>query len=136
MIGHIGEKATRVPVGKTFYWLKMKQDVEHFVCTCVKWQNTKSIYKKKYGLYRLLLIPNKSLNCFHRFHDPTVWVEWDMDAIFMVVDQFSKLAKMVPTKTIVTTFDLSKLFFDMWVTHHGMSQFIVNDRDIKFTAHF
>jgi hypothetical protein len=23
-----------------------------------------------------------------------------------------------PTKTIATTFDLAKLFFDMWVKHH------------------
>jgi hypothetical protein len=75
-------------------------------------------------------------NCFHRFHDPTTQVEWDMDTILMVVDWLSKLAKMVPTKTIVTTFDLSKLFFDMWVTHQGMSQFIVSDKDIKFTMSF
>ncbi len=43
-----------------------------------------------------------------------------MDAIFVVVDQFSKLAKMAPTKMITTTFDLAKLFFNMWVRHHGI----------------
>jgi hypothetical protein len=59
MIGHNGEKTTRVVVGKNFYWLEMKQDVEHFVCTCVKCQSTKFIYKKKYGLYRPIVIPIK-----------------------------------------------------------------------------
>jgi hypothetical protein len=49
-----------------------------------------------------------------------------MDVILMVIDQFFKLAKMAPTKTIVTTFDFVKLFFDMWVKHHGMPQFIVS----------
>jgi len=48
-----------VAIGKRFYWPKMKQDVEHFVRTYVKCQNTKSIYKKKYELYRPLPILNK-----------------------------------------------------------------------------
>jgi hypothetical protein len=38
---------------------------------------------------------------------------------------------MVPTKSITTTLNSKKLFFDMWVKHHGMPQFIVNDRDVK-----
>jgi len=40
--------------------------------------------------------------------------KWNgMDAILVVVDQFSKLMKMALTKMIMTTFDLAKLFFDM-----------------------
>jgi hypothetical protein len=59
MIGHNGEKTTRVVLRRNFYWLEMKQDVEHFVHTCVKCQSTKFVYKKKYGLYRPLVIPIK-----------------------------------------------------------------------------
>jgi hypothetical protein len=35
MVGHCGEQTMRVVVGKWFYWLVMKEDVKHFVCTCV-----------------------------------------------------------------------------------------------------
>ncbi len=59
MVGHYGERTTRVAIGKRFDWPKMKQDVEHFVCTCVKCQNTKSTYKKKHELSRPLRILNK-----------------------------------------------------------------------------
>ncbi len=45
-------------VGKRFYWLEIKEDVEHFVRTCVKCQNTKSVYKKN-KLYGPLSIPNE-----------------------------------------------------------------------------
>jgi hypothetical protein len=55
-----------------------------------------------------------------------------MDAILVVVDRLSKLAKLAPTKTITTTFNLAKLLFDMWVRHHGMPQFIVSDKNTKF----
>jgi hypothetical protein len=63
--------------------------------------------------------------------------KWNgMDAIFVVVNQLSKLAKMAPTKIIITTFDSTKLFFNMQVKHHGMPQFIVSDRDAKVMMNF
>jgi len=43
---------------------------------------------------------------------------------------------MAQTKIIATTFDLAKLFFNMWVKHHGMPQFIINDTNAKFTMNF
>jgi hypothetical protein len=36
MVGHHGERVTKMAVRKRFYWPKMKQDVEHFVRTYVK----------------------------------------------------------------------------------------------------
>jgi hypothetical protein len=54
-----GEWTTRVAIGKRFYLPKMKEDMEHFTRICVKCQNMKSIYKKKYGLYKLLLFLNE-----------------------------------------------------------------------------
>jgi hypothetical protein len=55
-----------------------------------------------------------------------------MDAILVVVDQLSTLAKLAPTKTIATIFNLAKLLFDMWVRHHGIPHFIVSDKNTKF----
>jgi hypothetical protein len=46
------------------------------------------------------------------------------------------LAKMVPTKANVITFDSLNLFFNMWVRHHGMLQFIVSEKDVKFMSGF
>lgn len=87
MAGHCGEKTTRELLRKTFYWPKMKEDVEHSICMCVKCQSTKSIHKKKLGLYRPLPIPlgpfeNVSMDfmtCFlewegnGRGHMPSLW---------------------------------------------------------------
>jgi hypothetical protein len=90
------------------------------VCIHVKCQSTKSIYKKKCGLYRPLLILNKPWESVS-MDFMTQLFKWNkMDAILMVVDRLSKLVKMVPTKMITVIFDLVKLFFDMWVRHHKM----------------
>jgi len=61
---------------------------------------------------------------------------FNMDVILVVVNQFSKLEKIIPTNTIITTFNSTKLFFDMWIKHHRMPQFIVIDRDTKFMVGF
>jgi len=90
----------------------------------------------KYGLCRPLLIPNEPWeNVSMDFM--TQLPKWNItNTILVVVNQFCKLAKMAPTKAITTTFDLIKLYFDMWVRHHEMPQFIVSDKDAKFTAGF
>jgi hypothetical protein len=59
-----------------------------------------------------------------------------MDAILEIIGWFLKLAKMVLTKTIVTTFDMEKIVIDVWVINYRMFQFIVNNRDAKFMAKF
>jgi hypothetical protein len=59
-----------------------------------------------------------------------------MYTFFVVVIPFCKLAKMAPITTIATTFDSTKLFFKMWVRHHGLPQFIISDRNAKFTMGF
>ncbi len=62
-------------------------------------------------------------------------MKW-MDAILEIIGWFLKLAKMVLTKTIVTTFDMEKIVIDVWVINYRMFQFIVNNRDAKFMAKF
>ncbi len=47
MAEHHGDKTTRKLLKKTFYRPKMKEDVEHYIHTCVKCQSTKLVHKKK-----------------------------------------------------------------------------------------
>jgi hypothetical protein len=59
-----------------------------------------------------------------------------MDAILIVVVLFFKSVKMVPIKTVMTTFNSMELFFDMWVRHHEMPQLIVSNTYAKFIPSF
>jgi hypothetical protein len=79
-----------------------------------------SKHKMKYGLCRPLPIPSEPWESV-LMEFMTHLLEWNgMDTILVVVNQFCKLAKMAPTKTIATTFDSVKLLFNMWVKHHRM----------------
>jgi len=50
--------------------------------------------------------------------------------------RFSKLAKFGTTEIIATTMEITTLFFDMWVRHHGMLEVIISDRGAKFVSKF
>ena len=58
------------------------------------------------------------------------------DAVFTVVDRFSKLVTFIPTNTSVDAPGLAKLFFQNIVCKFGMPSSIVSDRDTRFTSLF
>ena len=58
------------------------------------------------------------------------------DSIMMVVDRVSKKAHFVPTRDTATAQEVSRLYFDNVVKHHGMQKSIISDRDLKFTSCF
>lgn len=58
------------------------------------------------------------------------------DAIMVVVDRLSKMARFIPTTTDATARDTAVLFFDNVVCLFGTPQSIVSDRDSKFTSRF
>lgn len=54
------------------------------------------------------------------------------DAIFTVVDRFSRLVRFIPCHTTLTADDTARLFFEHWVCRFGMPDKIVCDRDARF----
>lgn len=58
------------------------------------------------------------------------------DAIFTVVDRFSRLVHFVPCKSTCTAVDVAHMFFESWVCRFGMPTKIISDRDVRFTSGF
>ena len=58
------------------------------------------------------------------------------DAVFEIVDCFSKYVTFVPCSTSRTALDLASLFYDNIVCKFGMAVKIVSDRDSRFLSKF
>ncbi len=58
------------------------------------------------------------------------------NAIFTIVDRFSKFVKFIPIKSTFDATQIAQLLFDHWICQFGMPAVIVSDRDTKFTSKF
>ena len=58
------------------------------------------------------------------------------NAIFVVVDRFSKMAHFIPTQIQISAPELAQIFLDSVVRLHGFPRSIVSDRDPRFLSHF
>ncbi len=127
------EKGQHEQLNKSFYWPKMKKNIEYYVHICVKCQNTKLMNKEKYGLYKAL--PFRLIHIWKNFNGlyEMPFKVARKDAILVVVDKFPKLVKFEPIKTITIMTNTTMLFFDMWVRDNGMLEITINDHDGKFT---
>ena len=65
-----------------------------------------------------------SLPCSTRGHD----------AIFSIIDRFSRICCFIPCSTTVTALDVANLFFEHWICKYGVPKKIISDRDVRFTS--
>jgi hypothetical protein len=58
------------------------------------------------------------------------------DCVFVVVDQFSKMAILIACNKSITMTDIANLFFERVWVHFGVPQIIISDRDNRFLNTF
>nr|GEW18465.1 hypothetical protein CTI12_AA187700 [Tanacetum cinerariifolium] len=109
--GHPGITKTLTLVEGTYYWPRMRDDVETFMRTCLICQQDKIEQKKSGGLLEPLSTPKGT------------WESVSMDfitclpktkgggSIIVVVDRFSKYMTFIAAPPDVTADDTTKLFF-------------------------
>lgn len=135
--GHLGITKTLDLLSRLYFWPKMQQDVREYVNSCRSCQEVKSRNQNLPGLLQPIPFPQKR------------WQQVSMDlitslppsrngfdAIFVVVDKYSKMIHCLPTTTTVTAPQLAHLFMREIVRHHGLPSSIVSDRDPRFTSSF
>ena len=140
---HGGGLMAHLAVDKTFkalkehlFWPRMLRDVEKLCSECLECKRAKSRLQP-HGLYMPLPVPSAP------------WTDISMDfvlglprsksgkdSIFVVVDQFSKMAHFIPCAKTDDATHVADLMFREVVRLHGLPRTIVSDRDVKFLSHF
>ncbi len=136
LTGHGGAKCTTTFLKKSYYWPNLKGSAEEYVKTYLTCQQNRTLNKKQAGLWQPLPIPEGPWESVSMDFMVSLPPSRGFDAIMVVVDRFSKMAHVIPTKDEATTQETGRLFFSHVFKHHGLPKDIVSDRDPKFISKF
>ena len=134
--GHPGRERTQALLERSYFWPKLRQEVEAYVKSCHVCQLDKTERHREAGLLQPLPVAEKP------------WVSITMDfisgfpnvdgkrSIMVVVDRFSKYAVFVPAPNACPAEEAAKLFLTYVVKYFELPREIVSDRDTRFTGRF
>src|SRR6185436_8781227 len=127
--GHLGIDKTIANISHHFFWPKMTKQIKAYVSSCDACQRNKGSNQKPAGLIQPLPIPQKRWQQVTMdFITQLPITKRKNDAIFVVVDRFSKRVHFEPTTTTATAPDIAKLFFYQIFRQHGLPEVIISDR--------
>ena len=140
LAGHFGRDKTLELISREYYWQDMEEDVTSYINSCAECQGAKAIRQRPPGVLQALPQPQGP------------WQEITMDfvtglplckrsdnvydAIWVVVDRYTKMAKYIPTQVTITSSKLADLFIQEILRSYGLPKGIVSDRGSVFTSQF
>jgi len=136
LAGHPGRSKTFDLLSRRYYWKTMRKQVDRYVRSCAECQKSRTSRHASFGVLRPLPVPE------------TPWEDIPMDfvtglpecegydAIWVVVDQLSKMRHFVPWKTTVDVRGLAVMFLKQVVRLHGLPKTVICDRGPQFAAVF
>ncbi|GBG61003.1 hypothetical protein CBR_g18599 [Chara braunii] len=134
-IGHFGYKKTSVNLVQRFWWLGMLDDAKKYVQICQVCQQDKPRTQAPRRLLKPLPIPaGPGLSVSMDFMDTLVTSRSGKRHIFVIIDRFTKYARLIAMPETTRTEHVIKLFMDNWVRDFGLPNSIVSDRVVRFTS--
>ncbi|GBG80010.1 hypothetical protein CBR_g30271 [Chara braunii] len=132
---HFGYKKTAANLLQQFWWPTLMRDAKLYVETCQVCERDKPRTQAPLGLLKPLTIPERPGESLSMdFMDTLVTSKSGMRHIFVIVDRFSKYARLVAMHETAKTKYVIRLFKENWVRDFGLPKSIVSDRDVRFTS--
>ncbi|GBG66134.1 hypothetical protein CBR_g55478 [Chara braunii] len=132
---HFGYKKTVVNLLPRFWWPTMMRDAQLYMETCQVCQRDKPRTQAPLGLLKPLPILERSGESMSMdFMDTLITSKSGMRHIFVIVDRFSKYARLIAMPETAKTEYVIRMFKESWVRDFGLPKSIVSDRDVWFTS--
>ena len=134
---HPGSTKMYQDIRQRFWWSNMKQDIAQYVAECDVCRRIKAEHQRPAGTLQPLAIPEWKWDKVEMdFITGFPRSQKGHDAIFVVIDRFSKVAHFLPVKETITASQLADLYVSRIVSLHGVPLEINSDRGSLFTSRF
>jgi hypothetical protein len=136
MAGHFGVEKIVAILQKHFYWPKLQKDINKYIRYCISCVISMPTIKKQ-GVYTHIPTPERpweSISMDYMSGLPST--KKGNDCVFVVVDQFSKMAILTTCKKSIIATDTVNLFFERVWVHFGIPQTIISYRNNMFLNTF
>jgi hypothetical protein len=137
LAGHMGQRRTQELVQRKFFWPQMRKDIDSYVRSCQICARNKDDQHATYGQLMPLEPPERpwSRIGFDMITDcPTT--KNGNDAIFVIVDHFSKGVRLRATKMTLNAEGAADIIRKEVITKKGVMKRVVADRDIRWVNRF
>ncbi|MBW0528591.1 hypothetical protein O181_068306 [Austropuccinia psidii MF-1] len=134
--GHLSKDRTLGRVKTCSLWQNWKKDVAEYCQTYDRFQNTNRATGKKFGNMLQIQEPKSPWEI--------VYMDWvtaqppggdrSYNACLVLVDRYSKTPMFLPCHKDDTAMDTAIMIWNKVISHAGLFQNIISDRDPKFTS--
>ena len=140
LAGHFGAHKTEALLTAKYNWPGAAKEINEHVSSCDMCQRVRAPRHRPYGTLTSLPRPGgpwqELAMDFITGLPPSLVGPSVYDAILVIVDRFTKMAKYLPATKTITAVELAELFFKEIVLKYGMPKGIISDRGSVFTSEF
>ncbi|MBW0587178.1 hypothetical protein O181_126893 [Austropuccinia psidii MF-1] len=134
--GHLSKDRTLEKVKTCSWWPNWNKDVIEYCQTCDRCQKANRAAGKKFGMMIQIQEPKSPWEIVHMD-----WVtalppggDRSYNACLVLVDRYSKNPMFLPCHKDDTAMDTAIMIWNKVISHTGLFQNIISDRDPKFTS--
>jgi len=125
---HPGSTKMYQDIRRRYWWSNVKQYIARYVEECDVCHRVKAEHQRPAGTLQPLTIPEWKWDKIEMdFVTGFPCLQKGHDAIFVVIDRFSKVAHFLPVKETICASQLADLYFSRIVSLHGIPLEISSD---------
>ncbi len=134
--GHPGRYKTAELILRSYWWPRIHVDVRRYVESCDLCQRTKAKRSKPQGLLSPNPIPKYPWQRITVDLITELPFSLGYDAIMVVVDRLTKMIRLIPTYTSLTSEGAARLYRDHVWKDFGLPESVISDRGTIFVSKF
>ena len=135
-MGHLGRAKTLKLLQRKYYWPQMRNNVMRYIRNCHTCQCARTSRHAPHGVLRLLAVPDQPWQDISTDFVTGLPSAQGYDAIWVIVDRFTKQHHLIPCTTTIDGEGFAELFIKEVFRLHGLPQTVTSDRGPEFIAAF